>query len=79
MITRATIKQLEKRYNRISNKDNVIVVRHVTQDNKLMDQEGYLLSEDEVKRVKKEDEKVENGRGLVVYLTSYGEPKTRAA
>ena len=80
MTTLATIKQLEKRYDRLNNEDKrYIVVRHITQDDKLIDQEGYLLSKDEIKRIEKEDEELTNRRGMAVYLTSYSQPKIRPA
>ncbi len=77
MMTQATIKQLEKRYNRVNNKGNVTVVRQITQDGKLIDPSGFEISEETIERITKEDEKVIDEKGLVVYLINYAEPKIR--
>lgn len=77
MITKAKIRLLEKQLIRRSGGQRETVVRSVTEDGIYLDEEGYRLSKEEVKRIEKEDEEVAARGGQIVELTWYGEPKIR--
>jgi len=81
MTTKTTVKQLERRFHKITGRrgDYIQVVRHISfRDNRLLDKDGYLLDEGEAKRMQKEDEEISTRGGTVVYLTRYAQPLVRS-
>lgn len=79
MTTETKVKQLEKVFNRKARGGSQeIVTRHISyNDGRLVDEEGYRLSDEEIKRIEKENKEVISRGGLIIELTWYGESKTR--
>ena len=80
MTTKAKVKQLEKKYNRITNKgkSQPMVVHKISfRGHKLIDENSYLLNRDEIKQIEEENKKIRDQGGLAVHLISYCEPKIR--
>lgn len=72
------IKNIENMLNQITKKGNhLLVIRNITPDGRLMDNNHYLLSEKETMKIKNEDEETERNGGLIVNVVSYYEPKLR--
>ncbi|OGY20798.1 MAG: hypothetical protein A3A65_01330 [Candidatus Chisholmbacteria bacterium RIFCSPLOWO2_01_FULL_49_14] len=80
MTTKVRLRQLESKFDKARNKDKYVeVVRHITQDGRLIDGEGYFLSEAEASQIEKENEEVSKNGGMVIYLTQFSEPQARTA
>ena len=77
MITRTKVKQLEKRYTRRAHADGKRIIScDVTEDGRLLDDEGYVMTDEEVKQFKAKNE--ETGVDIVICERSYEEPKLKA-
>lgn len=77
-MTKDTVRQLEKRLDRITDTDKPPwVVRHVSVDDRLVDSEGYVLNAHEVQRIEQENEEIEHKKGMIICLTRYCDPKIR--
>lgn len=71
MISKSTVKYLVRKYNQISGRGKIILVRHVLQDSRYIDKGGNLLGKEEVNRIEKEDEEVRMKRGRIVNVIHY--------
>lgn len=79
MTTKTKVNQLEEQFNRKTRGGRrEELVRHVSYNTgQLIDGEGYLLSDEKVKKIEKESKEVASRGGLIINLTRYGEPKVR--
>ncbi len=77
MITRLKVYQLEKRFNSVQRGKGPFVVRDITKDGRLLDKNDYVLTDQEVERIKKEDMEIHQKNGTVVLLLSYSKPKMK--
>lgn len=69
------VKQLEKRYAGAHRKiHKTVICRSVDEQNHLIDKDGNLLSESEMKRMRAEDEELAEAGGQVIYVRSYEFP-----
>lgn len=76
MITHTKVRQLEKRFIRSPKGRGPFVVRDVTEDGRLLDKEDFVMTDQEVKLVKKEDEEIDRLNGKIIFLTQYSYPET---
>lgn len=78
MITRSKLNQLEEKLAQINRKnDGGILWRDITEDGRLLDSNDYIMTDQEVKLIKQEDEEVKQ-RGYTIFcLLSYCEPKLK--
>lgn len=77
MITKAKVKQLGEKYDRITKSGkHSHLVRRILQDGRYIDEKGFLLGETEVKRIKEENKEMWKMGGMVVNVIDfYSEPK----
>lgn len=76
MITHAKVQQLEKRFIRSPKGSRPFVVRDITEDGRLLDKEGYVMTNEEVKLIKKEDMEIDKLNGKIILVTQYSDPQT---
>lgn len=77
MITKLKLKQLEKRYGQVIGKRRRLILRYVSLDGRLLDKEGYLLTNEEIAQVKKENEEAAQVGNIIFTITQYDEPQIR--
>ena len=79
MSSKLKIKQLEKKYKQVTrNRDKVFVVRDITEDGRLLDKDAYIMTEEEVRQISKQDAEIHKQGGTVVLLTSYRDLKLKS-
>ncbi len=72
MTTKAKVKQLSKRCDKITRKGELtFLVRHVLQNGKLVNKKGSLLSKSKLLRIKKEDHDMIDREGMLVEVIHY--------
>lgn len=67
---------LRRKFDRLTGKGRVTLVRHMLQDGRYIHKDGNLLGKAEVLRIKKEDEEVLLKQGKIVNLVCYLDPST---
>lgn len=76
MITHTKVRQLEKRFIRSPNGTGPFVVHDVTEDGRLLDKESFVMTDEEVKLVKEEDNEIDRLNGKIILVTQYSYPET---
>lgn len=78
MITRSKLNQLEEKLAKINRKNNGGVLwRDITEDGRLLDGDDYIMSDQEVKLIRQEDEKAKQQGYIIFCLLSLSDPKMR--
>lgn len=68
MINKTKVNQLERRFNQTDKGKGPVVCHKLTYDGRLVDEEGFVMTNDEVKLVADEDKKTNERRGIVVLI-----------
>lgn len=76
MITHTKVRQLEKRLTGSPKGNGPFVVRDITEDGRLLDKEDFVMTNEEVKRIKREDKEIDRLHGTIVLVTQYADPET---
>ena len=78
MITKTKIKQLERKARHITiSRNRRLTVRNVIKDGRYVDEDGYLLTEEEIRLMKKENQEITKNGGIIIDLLSYQYPKNK--
>ena len=76
MITRSRIRQLERRLLKTDKGEYLLIKHHISDDGRLLDKDGFVMTEEEVKQVAKEDQKTQERPRVMVFIKD-GDPKLK--
>ena len=77
MSTIITIKRLEKKFREKITHKKFLVCQNISLDGRWMDDDGYLLSDDEIKKIYKQHDEARKNGGTLILKTTYSKPKIR--
>jgi len=77
MISRSKIRQLEEKFSKTRKGEGFIVWHDITQDGRLLDDDGYVMNKEKVKLIEKIDQEAKEIGGKVFFEVSCAEPKIR--
>lgn len=77
MITRSKINQLEGKFSRTQKGSGSIVWHNISQDGRLLDENGFIMTNHEVKIIELADREVYARGGKVFFEQSCDEPKLK--
>lgn len=78
MTSTSSIKRLENKYDRLTSRSATeFVVRHICDDGRPIDENGFLLTSEEIRKNEIEDQETCQQGGMIIELTNYSEPKIR--
>ena len=77
MITLLKIKQLERKFAQSPKGESFIVWHEISEDGRLLDKNGLVMTKEEVKVIEKEDQEVQKRGGNVWFEKSCYPPKLK--
>lgn len=77
MTTHATIRRLERRLIQSAKGKRFLIWRDITEDGRLLDANGFVVTEEEIRLIQKEDAEARERGGIVCCKVSYRKPKLK--